>query len=148
MIRRPPRSTLFPYTTLFRSRAGIRCDLRDNFSGSGIHDVPVGAFERRNIKDFSVRRDGEPVGAALVGFFPDFLFAEEIETSYALDGTDVELTGLCACSDAFYVFGGLAGRHVPGGNPPDEFVAGVNVVDQNADSTVLQVVANAGNGNI
>src|SRR3989441_12488696 len=24
MIRRPPRSTLFPYTTLFRSREGIR----------------------------------------------------------------------------------------------------------------------------
>src|SRR5688572_33121865 len=32
MIRRPPRSTLFPYTTLFRSRAGTQsrfggCDL-------------------------------------------------------------------------------------------------------------------------
>src|SRR3712207_7257753 len=26
MIRRPPRSTLFPYTTLFRSRF-VRCDL-------------------------------------------------------------------------------------------------------------------------
>src|SRR2546422_3029338 len=25
MIRRPPRSTLFPYTTLFRSNLGIRC---------------------------------------------------------------------------------------------------------------------------
>src|SRR5256885_12356803 len=25
MIRRPPRSTLFPYTTLFRSRASARC---------------------------------------------------------------------------------------------------------------------------
>src|SRR2546429_3351926 len=25
MIRRPPRSTLFPYTTLFRSRAAGRC---------------------------------------------------------------------------------------------------------------------------
>src|SRR2546430_10100876 len=25
MIRRPPRSTLFPYTTLFRSRDGTRC---------------------------------------------------------------------------------------------------------------------------
>src|SRR5256885_4855311 len=24
MIRRPPRSTLFPYTTLFRSAAGVR----------------------------------------------------------------------------------------------------------------------------
>src|SRR5256885_9668648 len=36
MIRRPPRSTLFPYTTLFRSEAGFaqmsasfRCDLAD-----------------------------------------------------------------------------------------------------------------------
>src|SRR2546430_12258365 len=28
MIRRPPRSTLFPYTTLFRSRPG-RCDGTD-----------------------------------------------------------------------------------------------------------------------
>src|SRR3989454_4907745 len=31
MIRRPPRSTLFPYTTLFRSyecRAGLECDHR------------------------------------------------------------------------------------------------------------------------
>src|SRR3712207_8190201 len=25
MIRRPPRSTLFPYTTLFRSRDGVGC---------------------------------------------------------------------------------------------------------------------------
>src|SRR2546430_7434690 len=28
MIRRPPRSTLFPYTTLFRSRCKITCTLR------------------------------------------------------------------------------------------------------------------------
>src|SRR2546426_8365781 len=28
MIRRPPRSTLFPYTTLFRSRAGAAADPR------------------------------------------------------------------------------------------------------------------------
>src|SRR3712207_9138143 len=28
MIRRPPRSTLFPYTTLFRSRIAHRGDLR------------------------------------------------------------------------------------------------------------------------
>src|SRR2546429_5271078 len=32
MIRRPPRSTLFPYTTLFRSGAGIAIGLT---SGSG-----------------------------------------------------------------------------------------------------------------
>src|SRR3712207_8277352 len=29
MIRRPPRSTLFPYTTLFRSRPGDDVRLRD-----------------------------------------------------------------------------------------------------------------------
>src|SRR2546430_6891172 len=28
MIRRPPRSTLFPYTTLFRSRSGSSCSGR------------------------------------------------------------------------------------------------------------------------
>src|SRR3989475_1660208 len=35
MIRRPPRSTLFPYTTLFRSfwRATGRIDARDHRSG-------------------------------------------------------------------------------------------------------------------
>src|SRR5688572_32571103 len=30
MIRRPPRSTLFPYTTLFRSRAGLRAGDADD----------------------------------------------------------------------------------------------------------------------
>src|SRR5256885_12317480 len=29
MIRRPPRSTLFPYTTLFRSRENCRSNLND-----------------------------------------------------------------------------------------------------------------------
>src|SRR3989442_4931258 len=28
MIRRPPRSTLFPYTTLFRSQVEVSCDMR------------------------------------------------------------------------------------------------------------------------
>src|SRR3712207_8416040 len=51
MIRRPPRSTLFPYTTLFRSH------LRDvaRFGGQGAHISPVeqeaafrGAQEPRN----------------------------------------------------------------------------------------------------
>src|SRR3712207_6864589 len=33
MIRRPPRSTLFPYTTLFRSRSG--CSTRDAATSNG-----------------------------------------------------------------------------------------------------------------
>src|SRR3712207_9033991 len=38
MIRRPPRSTLFPYTTLFRSRdrEGVGRQLRSNLSLRGL----------------------------------------------------------------------------------------------------------------
>src|SRR5712691_12956405 len=38
MIRRPPRSTLFPYTTLFRSRGGKRQQRQDGQEGEGRHD--------------------------------------------------------------------------------------------------------------
>src|SRR5256885_3043767 len=38
MIRRPPRSTLFPYTTLFRSR--LDANALDTLSlGSNLHDI-------------------------------------------------------------------------------------------------------------
>src|SRR2546422_6335752 len=33
MIRRPPRSTLFPYTTLFRSLPGLYAQLREDPGG-------------------------------------------------------------------------------------------------------------------
>jgi hypothetical protein len=35
MIRRPPRSTLFPYTTLFRSAAAVGADLGPSPAGRG-----------------------------------------------------------------------------------------------------------------
>src|SRR5215216_7659720 len=38
MIRRPPRSTLFPYTTLFRSRLAVRPIDRTGLRGPGRHD--------------------------------------------------------------------------------------------------------------
>src|ERR1017187_4825550 len=38
MIRRPPRSTLFPYTTLFRSRSASRC----RGKGTSGRSVPLG----------------------------------------------------------------------------------------------------------
>src|SRR2546426_9405426 len=47
MIRRPPRSTLFPYTTLFRSTRGLsdhrRHDARDHVSGRAGHRGSRGA---------------------------------------------------------------------------------------------------------
>src|SRR2546427_4945623 len=44
MIRRPPRSTLFPYTTLFRSRQAARL-------GHDLLFAPAGARERREDRD-------------------------------------------------------------------------------------------------
>src|SRR3712207_7475638 len=51
MIRRPPRSTLFPYTTLFRSRGGsergmVRVasrDAGDSFASALLHPWPLKA---------------------------------------------------------------------------------------------------------
>src|ERR1051325_12127685 len=54
MIRRPPRSTLFPYTTLFRSGGGI-VSQRDKPIGGGI--APV---SRRAVRHMNEQRAVEP----------------------------------------------------------------------------------------
>src|SRR3712207_7484936 len=41
MIRRPPRSTLFPYTTLFRSRRGHTRQRREEHGGDGHREHPL-----------------------------------------------------------------------------------------------------------
>src|SRR5256885_5201398 len=48
MIRRPPRSTLFPYTTLFRSEAGLEVSVRSNSRGGDAAAEPniAGVRER------------------------------------------------------------------------------------------------------
>src|SRR5260370_30240343 len=51
MIRRPPRSTLFPYTTLFRSRGKLNLDIAaENHDGPGAAasqplDLPPGTHD-------------------------------------------------------------------------------------------------------
>src|SRR5258707_6042354 len=50
MIRRPPRSTLFPYTTLFRSIRRVVCDLFFSVEsvGSGVRNLHRFARVRRS----------------------------------------------------------------------------------------------------
>src|SRR2546421_6687606 len=43
MIRRPPRSTLFPYTTLFRSRRSLRGFATSRVSGRGTASLDAAA---------------------------------------------------------------------------------------------------------
>src|SRR3712207_7507070 len=50
MIRRPPRSTLFPYTTLFRSRVAPRDEV-----GVEVRDVPLAVGEDRVVRRVRVQ---------------------------------------------------------------------------------------------
>src|SRR2546426_7659714 len=63
MIRRPPRSTLFPYTTLFRSLAGaLELDtLADGLGGEG----PKGQQQRQRESGYSQAEAWARPGAAL-----------------------------------------------------------------------------------
>src|SRR5690242_21289786 len=54
MIRRPPRSTLFPYTTLFRSKFLIQCRKRRWGGAMARRD-----FRQLGLADSIVRRRGE-----------------------------------------------------------------------------------------
>src|SRR5436190_7691942 len=48
MIRRPPRSTLFPYTTLFRSLLVMRSNLwASGYDVDGTDQTSLGQFSRR-----------------------------------------------------------------------------------------------------
>src|SRR2546427_5091929 len=48
MIRRPPRSTLFPYTTLFRSQPlRAQAHLRHRLLAGNVDDAPARIGERR-----------------------------------------------------------------------------------------------------
>src|SRR2546422_10113900 len=54
MIRRPPRSTLFPYTTLFRSNDAV-----DAHPGGEVNALAIDAVFALGL--FAVRVDGVPV---------------------------------------------------------------------------------------
>src|SRR3989442_2957146 len=72
MIRRPPRSTLFPYTTLFRSAAQARLELAQVVGGRGV-------VEREHGRAVRHRAEGVHglAGHALEAAFPDLVRSEE-----------------------------------------------------------------------
>src|SRR3712207_8691988 len=65
MIRRPPRSTLFPYTTLFRSRAGRRAVARAGRRGRARVTPALGRRQGRG-RRHDGRRHGQ-VSRVLLG---------------------------------------------------------------------------------
>src|ERR1051326_7693859 len=63
MIRRPPRSTLFPYTTLFRS--GPHCGANSDAACAGLKLVQgvIKRFTNRNALSLKVLQTGTFIGA-------------------------------------------------------------------------------------
>src|SRR3712207_8964184 len=67
MIRRPPRSTLFPYTTLFRSRYIVACwkhksDPREAATSGGLDQEAATSMADRTVP---LARDARQVAALL-----------------------------------------------------------------------------------
>src|SRR2546430_13543264 len=61
MIRRPPRSTLFPYTTLFRSRAGT--SPQDQLHELVVAEARLGREVAQRRRPHRERRGERPVAA-------------------------------------------------------------------------------------
>src|SRR3712207_7793524 len=58
MIRRPPRSTLFPYTTLFRSKQYAGGAPADEYKLASLFARVSYDYGERYMAEFTVRRDG------------------------------------------------------------------------------------------
>src|SRR5256885_12988431 len=93
MIRRPPRSTLFPYTTLFRSHAGVIVPMRrpvplapgaDESRLERGEDVPVRLQQRLELADVLEHRRLRRVGVARVDRKSTRLNSSHLVISYAV----------------------------------------------------------------
>src|SRR5256712_7607946 len=82
MIRRPPRSTLFPYTTLFRSRLlrrhGVTDDFRAEYRARQEVVLPLCAWLGQNIRFVLLGV------AAVAAHISAFLWAEAVWMSLVL----------------------------------------------------------------
>src|SRR3989442_10581632 len=70
MIRRPPRSTLFPYTTLFRSPGSRRCTVRSHrvlpLLAACFGTLPLAAQQTGTVSGTVAAQSGTPLAGASV----------------------------------------------------------------------------------
>src|SRR5256885_12853136 len=101
MIRRPPRSTLFPYTTLFRSRQ-VRCD-HPTASGHPAHLLPhlgqhPGPAHRRDRPERVHHRDRKSTrlnSSHLVISYAVFCLKKKNQTQYLQPAATITHSTLC-----------------------------------------------------
>src|SRR3712207_8479663 len=95
MIRRPPRSTLFPYTTLFRSQ-GVMPD------GTGPNEATIRAnwLRQRNMIEFVAAQPGgrywvAEIGDRIVGFARVARFADRKSTRLNSSHANISYAVFC-----------------------------------------------------
>src|ERR1044072_8147210 len=98
MIRRPPRSTLFPYTTLFRSPWRRGCSTAPDAEGSGLGSPPA-----RNARGTDRKSTRLNFSHTDISPMPSFFFNDtattEIYTLSLHDALPISLaTGLLDCA--------------------------------------------------
>src|SRR5260370_42526068 len=64
MIRRPPRSTLFPYTTLFRSQGEVIAEALLDFQNSGLINGGTSGSVLIVLDDKRIHKASEGIGVA------------------------------------------------------------------------------------
>src|ERR1035441_8331275 len=108
MIRRPPRSTLFPYTTLFRSLRGPLC--------TSVHSV-VPALRAHRIRPCLVPESGVLCAPLCTLWFPLFVRTKSDLASFLSPGSSVHLCvlwfPLFAPTESDLAFGNRPGARLP-----------------------------------
>src|SRR5262249_7819618 len=99
--------------------------------------------ERGHIEDLAIGSDRHAIASSFELLVPDHLLGDEIDAGKTFDRADVELSRHGAGGDALDVLSLFARGDLPRGDPLDELVSLVDVVDENADAAILKIVADA-----
>src|SRR5258708_21659072 len=86
MIRRPPRSTLFPYTTLFRSLRAGGAGIPAFFTKTGVGTMVAEGKELREFDGKTDRKSTRLNSSHQIISYAVFCLKKKIKTIIALDG--------------------------------------------------------------
>ena len=106
--------------------------------------MPVALLQGREIHIGTVRREGEAIAAAGVGFFPEDFFGEDVEALEFLERCDVEAAGFGVGGDAFDVGRCAVGGQSLSGDAFYEFVIVIDVKNRDAVAAIIEIIADAG----
>src|SRR3712207_7814523 len=97
MIRRPPRSTLFPYTTLFRSRAELGHEVVNFLEESEVLDAQIVDADAAVELFRRPAADGEPFDVELVDDGDEVLVVRADRKSTRLNSSHANISYAVFC---------------------------------------------------